>query len=238
MLIFFFSLLLTGPVHAETEATANPSQIAQVAPIPKVEPAELQNCKPQGPEFEANALRAAKAAKLTNSEVLARLIYAESLSTGFWKGRCKANSAQDIFTTIGWGIMNRVQKSRSSDPYYATIFAKSQFGTSFYATPAKDNPFSRAFLCPLSAKDYLPKSFSADELFAQAQKTADDIIGEYGESKTIPAGYKGITNFFYPRSEFYGELRPGWAPNTDPTKNKGYLNLMKSENPCVEYYRL
>ena len=212
--------------------------------------AELGGCMPSSSGFaseEARARHEAEKAKLKTADILARLIYSEALSSGYWRGVCKAKSEADLFETIGWGIMNRVQKA-GPDAYYGVVFAKNQFRTSF--SPARRsiagfegkvvNPFAIAFLCPLRAKDYLSRTSnkpSAEALYTNARDIAGKIIRTYSEDG-IPTPYRGITNFFYPHSEFFGEMRPPWAKNSDPVKNKGYLNLLDVTNPCVEFYRL
>jgi hypothetical protein len=201
---------------------------------------ELGKCEPPKSGEEAKARSEATDEKLTAADVLARLIFSESLSTGYWRQKCESPSAPALMTSIAWGILNRVpskQRSQTS-AYYNVIFKPEQFRTSF--SGKKADPFAVAFLCPLHASDYLkttsdPKG--APELFSEALKTADSVLAEF-KKNGIPAHYRGLTNFFYPRSEFFGEMRPSWAPNPDPTKNQGYVPLLGSVNPCVEFYRL
>lgn len=201
----------------------------------------LGDCKPSKSEPEATARKLVETADLGKEEILARLIYSESLSTGYWNNGCNAKSDIDIMTSIGWGIMNRVKtKAKSSlDAYSDVIFGRLQFSTSF--SGKKTNPFAEAFLCPQKSESYLSstkKKASATELYSKAQKLATQIIKEY-EAHGIPETYKGITNFFYPESEYFGELRPTWARNKDATQNKGYLNILGVDSkPCVEFYKL
>lgn len=187
---------------------------------------------------ELNVRFAAAKADLSHNEVLARLILSETLSTGYWKNLCTADAEDEIMILIGWGIINRL-KSKSSDAYYNVIFAKNQFRTSF--SSKRKNPFAEAFLCPLKAQAYLeaaPKMGSAAELYKKARAIADELVTTYDQSG-IPKDYQGITNFFYPYSEFFGEKRPLWAANKDPKKNKGYLShLNGSKKPCVEAYQI
>lgn len=206
---------------------------------------ELGGCNPQRlsekePE-ETFARKEAEKAGLSKEEILARLIYSESLSSGYWNKKCQAKSGDDVMAAVGWGVMNRVKgKMKTSlDAYSDVVFAKMQFRTSF--SSKNDNPFAAAFLCPAKSQGYLDQCSdkpSADKLYRTAQDTAKKIIDEY-EKSGIPTNYKGVTNFFYPQSEFFGEMRPAWAKNPDPTKNKGYVNILNvTEKPCVEYYRL
>lgn len=203
--------------------------------------ANLGNCRPALQQSEASARKHAETAGLSKEEILARLIYSESLSSGYWNGRCNAKSADDIMTSIGWGIMNRVKGKASAtlDAYSDVIFAPKQFATSF--SSSKPNPFAEAFLCPLESDKYLQaavKKDKASDLYKKSQKIASEIISEY-ERDGLPQSHKGITNFFYPQSEYFGELRPKWAPDKDAKKNKGYINLLGvNDNPCVEFYRL
>lgn len=206
---------------------------------------ELGGCKPhvdaRTKTEEQFARNEAEKSGLSKEELLARLIYSEALSTGYWKNACKAKSESDIMKSIGWGIMNRVKsKARSSlDAYSDVIFDKNQFRTSF--SGKKSNPFAEAFLCPLKSQKYLDKTSrkpTATTLYKKAQVLATEIVSEF-EKNGIPQSYRGITNFFYPHSEFFGELRPTWAPAKIPTKNKGYVNTLGvNDKPCVESYRL
>lgn len=137
--------------------------------------------------------------------------------------------------------MNRVKiKSLTNqDAYSDVIFAKKQFSTSFSAR--KPNPFAIAFLCPLESQKYLDKSKkggAAEDLFRKAFAVSSSIIRSF-EANGIPEKYRGITNFFYPRSEYFGEIRPVWAKNRNPQTNRGYIDLLQVKfDPCVEFYRL
>jgi hypothetical protein len=187
----------------------------------------------------------AEKAKLSEAEVLARLIFSETLSSGYWRQLCKAPSTEALFTSVGWGIVNRVKKARGSQAYFDTVFAPGQFRTSFSSAKKEidgfngkiTNPFAVAFLCPHRAQKYLNHSSqqpSAIILFEKALGVAKQIT----EASEIPAKYRGITNFFYPKSEFFGEMRPSWAKNAVATKNQGYRDLLGTDKPCVEFYSL
>jgi hypothetical protein len=210
-------------------------------------PAELGACKPASSSEEAQARREAEKANLSDAEVLARLIYSESLSSGYWRGRCSSAADDALLTGIGWGILNRVKKAGGGDAVYNTVFAKNQFRTSFSSAQKEvaglgkiTNPFAVSFLCPLRAQTYLDKGekkTSADSLWNKTESIAGKILNTF-KSDGIPAHYRGITNFFYPKSEFFGEMRPPWAKDPVPRKNKGYRDLLDVENPCVEFYSL
>ncbi len=83
--------------------------------------------------------------EIADQEVLARLVYAESTSTGF-------ADSPDVHEAIAWGVMNRVrlgQRSTSMKRAYGAgikgvIFKKGQFNPAV----SRRSPFSRDFLCP------------------------------------------------------------------------------------------
>jgi hypothetical protein len=243
--ILFLLLLTIFNANGIAGEVAKGPATASSKPSTSQAAVELGECKPQvdtKTKTEEGFARAqAEKAGLSKEELLARLIYSESLSTGYWKEICNAKSEDDIMKTIGWGIMNRVKgKAKLSlDAYSDIIFGKNQFRTSF--SSKKTNPFAEAFLCPLKSGGYLnqtTKKPTAINLYKKSQKIASDIITAY-EKSGISDEYKGITNFFYPHSEFFGEMRPKWAPDKDATKNKGYLNTLDvSDKPCIESYRL
>ncbi len=52
---------------------------------------ELGNCKPARSDEESSARKLAEAQGLSKEEILARLIFAEALSTGYWNARCMLN---------------------------------------------------------------------------------------------------------------------------------------------------
>lgn len=244
---FIFLLLTAFTLNCFAAEIARSSGVTGASSAGRASQAavELGSCKPQvDPKTnteEAFARSEAEKAGLSKEELLARLIYSEALSTGYWKRGCNANSEDAIMESIGWGIMNRVKKKANSslDAYSDVIFGKSQFRTSF--SGKKGNPFAEAFLCPLKSQSYLdltPEKPNANNLYKKSHTIANNIIVEY-EKNGLPKEYKGITNFFYPHSEFFGEMRPSWAKEKDATKNKGYLNTLKvTEKPCVESYRL
>jgi len=84
-------------------------------------------------------------AKLSQKELLARLVYAEALSTGF-------GDAPLMHEAIAWGVMNRVrlaERSESMKKSYGSgirgvIFKKGQFNPAV----SPKSTFSKDFLCP------------------------------------------------------------------------------------------
>lgn len=190
----------------------------------------------------------AESAGLGDAEILARLIYSEALSTGYWKNKCSAPSADDLMKSIGWSLMNRVEKikKKPGNPYWSVVFQPQQFATSFSSNVKQGRKsFATYFMCPLKGNyincnsQNVCRDQTAKKIYESAVSIADKIITEYTNKTGIPAEYRGITNFFYPQSEFFGEMRPLWAKNIDPSKNKGYINILKvTDKPCVEFYRI
>ena len=239
-----FTVLISTAMASELVGSGGTPAAKNTKPLNYAE-VELAGCKPQEDtktkSEEAFAKSEAEKKDLPKEEMLARLIYSETLSTGYWHGHCEAPSVEVMMEGIGWGVMKRVQAKAKSqlDPYKEAIFAPKQFRTSF--SGKKENAFAEAFLCPLKSDTYLKNTTVKSEaavLYKQAQDTARKIIATY-EKSGLPEEYKKITNFFYPKSEFFGEMRPAWAKDQDPTKNKGYTNILKvPKNPCIEFYKL
>lgn len=205
-------------------------------------PAELLKCQPASKKEEAAALAAAEEENFNDHESFARLILAETLSTGYVSGKCEAPGIDGLMEAIAWGVVNRVKKyspskeDPKSDAWAHVIYQPKQFTTSF--SGKNNNPFAMIFLCPLKAKDYLEKAGSKEDalaLYMRAKKAASEVMDKYQRSG-IPAANVKLSQFFYPHSEFSTE-RPAWAKESDPTKNKGYVNLFNSQKPCVEFYQ-
>lgn len=205
-------------------------------------PVELLKCKPAPKKEEAAAQAAAEEENFSDHESFARLILAETLSTGYISGKCEAPSIDGLMEAIGWGVINRVKiyspmkDDPKPDAYAHVIYRPKQFSTSF--SNKNDNPFAVVFLCPLKAKAYLEKAGSKEDafmLYERAKKTASEIMDKYQRSG-IPVANHKLTHFFYPYSEFSSE-RPTWARDPDPSKNKGYVNLLGGQKPCVEFYQ-
>lgn len=247
------------------------AQTIALADTPEIPIVELHFCEPpKVPEgidsksFSEEKIikQAAMLARLDKEDVLARLIYAESLSTGFWAGLCQASGGgKAILESIAWGVAHRIMEKMEQRPQdgvsqavFDVVFAPMQFRTSFSGR-GKKNPFAKAFLCPLKAQEYLSQAAqrhgsgipqgeaeTASFLFQQSRQIAKQVLDEleahYRHGSVLPHSAIKATNFFYPKSERYGELRPSWAPNSDARLNVGYLPLGGESKPCVEFYDL
>jgi len=216
---------------------------------PSAFPVELNRCKPRvmsdKPEEDV-AREAAEAANLSDHEALARLILTEAVASGFLSKRCQAGSPKELMEAFGWVVLNRVHRisPNSEDPvpdaYYNVIFARAQFRSSF--SSSSRNPYSKIFLCPLEVKTYLQHAGTGVEgalvLHRQAREVAARVIEIYQKSG-IPKEFAGITNFYLPYQEPIESNRPAWAKDSDPTKNKGYVDLIKvASKPCAEFYKI
>jgi hypothetical protein len=134
------------------------------------------------------------------AELLGRLVYAESHSTGF---------ADDsgVYQAIAWGVMNRVRLGEASsamrrlygDGVAGVIFRKGQFNPAV----SPRSPFSRDFLCPRDSTRW--------GLAMEAAQTAlrgrdNPFIQTAWERRH---GLSLVVNFYYPgSSQARGPLAP------------------------------
>ena len=134
------------------------------------------------------------------AELLGRLVYAESRSTGF---------ADDggVYQAIAWGVMNRVRlgeassamRRRYGDGVAGVIFRKGQFNPAV----SPRSPFSRDFLCPQDSARW--------GLAMEAAQTAlrgrdNPFIQTAWERRH---GLSLVVNFYYPgSSQARGPLAP------------------------------
>lgn len=238
-LIFALATIL-GSVHG----FAQNKDAGAVAKGPVVaKPTQLLKCKPAPKAEETKAREASEEENFSDHEVLARLIFSETLSTGYYKKVCEAASDEALMEAIGWGVVNRVDKysPKRDDPkpdaFFHIVFQPRQFRTSF--SGKNDNPYARYFLCPDLAAEYFQKAESTENalaVYAKAKEVAARIIDTYQRSG-LPTNYSKITHFFFPHSDQGGNTRPSWAKDPDPKKNKGYVNVLNVEKPCAEFYR-
>jgi hypothetical protein len=200
--------VMAGETSKVTSSVSSPTTSKEVAEVP----IELNSCKPTiaatGHE-EDSARLAAKEARLSESEILARIIYSETLSTGYWNGTCEATSDEALMKNVGWGLIYRISKTPGpkADAFYSAIFKVGQFRTSFSSIspkpPSDPYLYSQDFLCPLHSQGRLGESskFRADVLFRKAQKIAKDLVNIYNKDG-VPSPYNRMTNFSTPHPRF------------------------------------
>jgi hypothetical protein len=131
------------------------------------------------------------ASGIADKEVLARLVYAESSSTGY------ADNL-NVYVAIAWGVMNRVRLSQVSPSRIGlygsgirgVIFKKGQFNPAV----SKSSPFSRYFLCPHNSARWGMASYAA----GMAMKgEGNPFIQTPWEREH---GISLVVNFYYPCS--------------------------------------
>lgn len=143
------------------------------------------------------ALRRARPAA---EELLARLAYAEGISTGF---------ADDplVYQAIAWGVMNRVRlaehslqmRKRYGSGIDGVIFRQSQFNPAVSAR----SPHARDFLCPRNAARWQLALRAADAALSAKNNPFIQTAWEKAHGLSL------VVNFYYPRSaQARGPLAP------------------------------
>jgi len=164
--------------------------------------ADIPACLSSDPNAGVESIATAK--NITDQELLARLVYAEGLSTGF---------ADDglVYDGIAWGVMNRVRLGASSPRLRRTygqgiqgvIFKKGQFNPAISGR----SPFSKAFLCPDHAQHWRMAKGAAERA---VKGTGNPFIRTPWEKRH---GLSLVVNFYYPQStQAKGILAP-WEGN-------------------------
>ena len=168
-----------------------PSLGAAVADVPKC----LTRDASDSIEFVA-----AKA-KLSQKELLARLVYAEALSTGF-------GDAPLMHEAIAWGVMNRVRlaaRSESMKKSYGSdirgvVFRKGQFNPAV----STRSPFSRDFLCPKERTLWRLALEAAGKAMAGEKNPLIQTPWEQEHNLSL------VVNFYYPKSVQAKGPYPPW----------------------------
>ena len=154
---------------------------ASAADVPKC----LQRDSSDSVEFVA-----AKA-KLSQKELLARLVYAEALSTGIGDDPL-------VHEAIAWGVMNRVrlaERSESMKKSYGSgirgvVFKKGQFNPAV----SLKSPFSKDFLCPKERAIWRLAVAAAGKAMAGERNPLIQTPWEQEHSLSL------VVNFYYPKS--------------------------------------
>ena len=130
-------------------------------------------------------------AKLSQKELLARLVYAEALSTGFGDDSL-------VHEAIAWGVMNRVrlaERSESMQKSYGSgirgvVFRRGQFNPAV----STKSPFSRDFLCPKERAIWRLAFTSAGKAMAGERNPLIQTPWEQENNLSL------VVNFYYPKS--------------------------------------
>ena len=128
---------------------------------------------------------------ISDHELLARVVYAEGLSTGF-------GDDQLVYNAIAWGVMNRVrlgERSQSMQRVYGlgirgVIFKKGQFNPAI----SKSSPFSTAFLCPDHTSRWRMARNAAESAIIGAGNPFIQTFWEKRNHLSL------VVNFYYPQS--------------------------------------
>lgn len=140
-------------------------------------------------------------AKLSEKELLARLVYAEALSTGFGDDAL-------VHEAIAWGVMNRVRlagRSESMKKSYGSgirgvVFKKGQFNPAV----SLKSPFSRDFMCPKERTIWRLAVAAAGKAMAGERNPLIQTPWEQEHSLSL------VVNFYYPKSMQAKGPYPPW----------------------------
>ena len=130
-------------------------------------------------------------AKLSQKELLARLVYAEAHSAGFGDDPL-------VHEAIAWGVMNRVRladRSESMKRSYGSgirgvIFKKGQFNPAV----SSRSPYSREFLCPKERTLWRMALEAAGKAMAGEKNPLIQTPWEQEKGLSL------VVNFYYPKS--------------------------------------
>jgi len=160
-----------------------------LACAPGAAAADVPKCLAREPSdtVEYTAARA----KLSPKELLARLVYAEALSTGFGDDPL-------VHEAIAWGVMNRVrlaERSESARRSYGSgirgvAFKKGQFNPAV----SPRSPFSRDFLCPKERALWRMASEAAGKAMEGGKNPFIQTPWEHENGLSL------VVNFYYPKS--------------------------------------
>lgn len=191
-----------------------------------------------------------------STELLARLIYAEGISTQF--SRYCESQGKAIFEAIGWGVVSRLRIELAKGlrtTLRQEILAPGQYNPS---TSLK-SPFRKYFACP-SIED--PKN-DFKSYWNWARAAAEKAVKHPEQNPFLKTSCKDlndkdyqrcltqqewerkyeislVTNFFYPRSTQAGVVPP-WAQVKDYHLVRGLVvngtPLSEASTSCIQFFR-
>lgn len=129
--------------------------------------------------------------RIAQEEVLTRLVYAESISTGY-------ADDQAVYEAIAWGVMNRVRLSEacpSKERIYGqgikgVIFKEGQFNPAV----SKRSQFSKEFMCPSDPARWHMAEQAARKALAGSGNPFIETLWEKEHGISLVVG------FYYPHS--------------------------------------
>ncbi len=169
--------------------------------------------------------------KLTDFEVLARLVFAEGISTNLDK--C-SKYEDSLFASLAWGVQNRVALA-DAQPRYAKQFGKGLHGVifkkaQFNPAVSKKSSYSKLFLCPSEHPQW--------QKFWELSKKAADQALSHPQKNPLP---KSVTHFYYPQSTQATNPPVAWADLNKDAAKKAYMKDVKIEgtrysNECIQFF--
>lgn len=237
--ILSFVLLTTTLVQAElpcpTNCAGTSDKTAKIA-LSKIEttPACLVRQKDESNE------EIILAEKMTEFETLARLVFAEGISTNLIK--CEKYGAS-LFESLAWGVENRVALAKTSTRYakmfgsgiHGVVFKKGQFNPAV----SKKSSYSKLFLCPSQHPDW-------KKYWALATQAADKVVttpqkNPFLKNGPQKNGVSAVTHFYYPQSTQATQPPVAWADLSMSAAKKAYVDSIQIEgtrysNECVQFF--
>ncbi|UXR66129.1 cell wall hydrolase [Bdellovibrio bacteriovorus] len=182
----------------------------------------------------------AKQHKLTDFEILARLVFAEGISTNLEK--CDKYGAS-LFESLAWGVENRVALAKASPAYakmfgsgiQGVIFKKAQFNPAV----SKKSSYSKLFLCPTEHPEW-------KKYWAYSTQAADKVMQDPKQNPFLKAGpqkhgVSAVTHFYYPHSSQATQPPVAWADLSKSAAKKAYVKAVSIDghaysNECVQFF--
>jgi len=172
--------------------------------------------------------------QLSDTEVLARLAFAEGISTA-----CAAKQPE-VIQAIAWGVMNRVRLGQATpqlarkygDSVRAVVFKPGQFNPAV----SKGSRFASYFRCPSQAPGWEPLWATAQEA-AHTALTAPNRNPFLQTEWEIQHGISLVAHFYYPKSEQATPRPPSWVRN-DAMVRQAMIKEQSFSNECVWFIRL
>lgn len=163
--------------------------LSMILPVGHVPAAELPACLHLGKSPTVRSV--IKANRIADEEVLTRLVYAESSSTGY-------PGDPAVYEAIAWGVMNRVRLGEAF-PSKARIYGKGIRGVifkegQFNPAVSKRSRFSREFLCPSDRERWRMAEDAARKALAGSGNPFIEIPWEREHGLSL------VTGFYYPHS--------------------------------------
>lgn len=178
--------------------------------------------------------------ELTDFEILARLVFAEGISTNLEK--C-GKYGSSLFESLAWGVENRVALAKANPAYakmfgsgiHGVIFKKAQFNPAV----SKKSSYSKLFLCPTEHPEW-------KKLWAYSTDAADKVLQTPKKNPFLKAGpqkhgVSAVTHFYYPHSSQATQPPVAWADLSKDAAKKAFVKGVSIEghsysNECVQFF--